>query len=74
MSNAPSRTRRRSARTSLLGNNTFLFMHKTDEPVFTWIPDELVNRLKNTPLHRGKYNFMGPVTKRNETAADSAAT
>lgn len=54
----------------LQGNNAFLFMHKTDEPVFTWIPDELVDRLKNTPLHRGKYYFMGPVTERKETAAD----
>jgi hypothetical protein len=54
----------------LHGNNAFLFMHKTDEPVFTWIPDELVDRLTNTPLHRGKYYFMGPVTERKETAAD----
>lgn len=54
----------------LQGNNAFLFMHKTDEPVFTWIPDELVDRLKKTPLHRGKYYFMGPVTERKETAAD----
>ncbi len=45
-------------------------MHKTDEPVFTWIPDELVDRLKNTPLHRGMYYFMGSVTQRKETAAD----
>ena len=41
----------------LQGNNAFLFMHKTDEPVFTWIPDELVDRLKKTPLERGKYYF-----------------
>jgi len=54
----------------LQGNNAFLFMHKTDEPVFTWIPDELVDRLKNTPLQRGKYYFMGPLTERKETAAD----
>jgi len=43
----------------LQGNNAFLFMHKTDEPVFTWIPDELIHRLKNTPLQRGKYYFIG---------------
>jgi len=54
----------------LQGNNAFLFMHKTDEPVFTWIPDELVARLKNTPLQRGKYYFMGPLSERKETAAD----
>jgi len=54
----------------LQGNNAFLFMHKTDEPVFTWIPDELVDRLKNTALQRGKYYFMGPLTERKETAAD----
>jgi integrase len=54
----------------LQGNNAFLFMHKTNEPVFTWIPDELVERLRNTPLHRGKYYFMGPITERKETAAD----
>ena len=54
----------------LQGNNAFLFMHKTDEPVFTWIPDELVDRLKKTPLERGKYYFMGPLTERKETAAD----
>lgn len=54
----------------LEGNNAFLFMHKTDEPVFTWIPDELVDRLKNIPLQRGKYYFMGPMTERKETAAD----
>jgi integrase len=55
----------------LQGNNAFLFMHKTDEPVFTWIPDELVDRLKKMPLSRGKYYFMGPVTDRKETAADT---
>ena len=54
----------------LQGNNAFLFMHKTDEPVFTWIPDQLVERLKNTTLQRGKYYFMGPLTERKETAAD----
>jgi integrase len=54
----------------LQGNNAFLFMHKTDEPVFTWIPDELVERLKKMPLQRGKYYFMGPLTERKETAAD----
>ena len=51
-------------------NNAFLFMHKTDEPVFTWIPDELVARLRETPLYRGKYYFIGPITERKETAAD----
>ena len=48
----------------LQGNNAFLFMHKTNEPVFTWIPDDLVARLKSLPLQRGKYYFMGPVTER----------
>jgi len=51
-------------------NNAFLFMHKTDEPVFTWIPDELVARLRETPLYRGKFYFIGPITERKETAAD----
>ena len=54
----------------LQGNNAFLFMHKTNEPVFTWIPDDLVARLKSLPLQRGKYYFMGPLTERKETAAD----
>jgi integrase/recombinase XerD len=54
----------------LQGNNAFLFMHKTNEPVFTWIPGDLVARLKSLPLQRGKYYFMGPVTERKETAAD----
>ena len=54
----------------LQGNNAFLFMHKTNEPVFTWIPDDLVARLRSLPLQRGKYYFMGPLTERKETAAD----
>jgi integrase len=54
----------------LQANNAFLFVHKTDEPVFTWIPDELVERLRALPLCRGKYFFLGPVTERKETAAD----
>lgn len=54
----------------LQGNNAFLFMHKTEEPVFTWIPDELVARLRALPLHQGKYFFTGPTSERKETAAD----
>ena len=54
----------------LQGNNAFLFMHKTEEPVFTWLPDDLVARMLDLPLDRGKYFFMGPQTERKETAAD----
>jgi integrase/recombinase XerD len=52
------------------GNNVFLFMHKTGKPLYTWIPDELVDRLRALPPVQGGHLFLGPFSARKETAAD----
>jgi integrase len=37
------------------GNNVFLRMHKTQKPIFTWIPDWLADRLR---ARQGKYGQL----------------
>jgi integrase len=41
------------------GNRALLHMKKTGEPVYTWLPDILIERLRVLPLVRDKYFFMG---------------
>ena len=41
----------------LNGNDVFLMMHETQKPVFTWIPDWLVNRLKARQEKNGPLIF-----------------
>jgi integrase len=55
----------------LKGNDCFLRMHKTDKPVFTWLPDEVVHRLLAMAKVHGSRPFLtlGGST-RMETAAD----
>ena len=44
------------------GNNVFLRMHKTRKPLFTWIPDWLVKRLKTRQKDNGSLIFRCGVT------------
>jgi integrase len=55
----------------LKGNECFLQMHKTDKPLFTWLPDELIHRLWELAEQRGARPFMTPGgSTRMETVAD----
>jgi integrase len=55
----------------LNGNDCFLRMHKTDKPLFTWLPDELVYRMEALAKNRGPRPFMTPGgSMRMETVAD----
>src|SRR5258707_1431567 len=42
------------------GNDCFLRMHKTGKPLFTWLPDELVQRMEAQAIKRGARPFMVP--------------
>jgi integrase len=55
----------------LNGNDCFLWMHKTGKPLFTWLPDEVVHRLRAMAKTHGPRPFMtrGGSTKL-ETVAD----
>ena len=46
----------------LKGNDVFLRMHKTREPLYTWIPDWLVDRLRAREKTHGSRIFMCGVT------------
>ena len=55
----------------LNGNEWSLRMHKTGKPLFTWLPDELVNRLRSMGKQHGNRPFMTPGgSTRIETVAD----
>ena len=42
----------------LNGNDVFLYMHKTGEPLYTWIPDWLVDRLRAREKVKGPLIFI----------------
>lgn len=42
----------------LQGNDCFIRMHKTDGPLFTWLPDEIVERLNALAKKNGSKPFM----------------
>jgi integrase len=55
----------------LKGNDCFLRMHKTGKPVFTWLPDEVVNRLQAVAKVYSSRPFLTPGgSTRMETVAD----
>jgi integrase len=55
----------------LNGNECFLRMHKTHKPLFTWLPDELIHRLRALTKKCGNRPFMTPGgSTRIETVAD----
>ena len=51
------------------GNDVEVRRTKTDEPVFTWIPDFLAERLKALPLRDGKHYFLLGWSQRKQTPA-----
>lgn len=52
------------------GNNVFLRMHKTNKPLFTWIPDWLVARLKARQQQYGPLIFRAGVTLNMKQLSD----
>lgn len=55
----------------LKGNDCFLRMHKTGKPLFTWLPDEVVLRLRALSRVRGSRPFATPGgSLRTETLTD----
>jgi integrase len=51
------------------GNDVEVRRTKTDEPVYTWVPDFLVERLKALPLRDGKHYFLLGWSRKKDTPA-----
>ncbi len=54
----------------LNGNDVFLRMHKTKRPLFTWIPDWLVNRLRSREQIHGSLIFTAGTTRNAKQLCD----
>ena len=54
----------------LKGNDVFLRMHKTKRPLFTWIPDWLVERLRARHKIHGSMIFAAGVTRNAKQLCD----
>ncbi|MGH9606397.1 MAG: tyrosine-type recombinase/integrase [Terracidiphilus sp.] len=54
----------------LTGNDVFLRMHKTKRPLFTWIPDWLVERLRARQRIHGPLIFAAGVTRNAKQLCD----
>jgi integrase len=54
----------------LKGNDVFLRMHKTRRPLFTWIPDWLVERLRARQKGHGPMIFAAGVTRNAKQLCD----
>ena len=54
----------------LKGNDVFLRMHKTKRPLFTWIPDWLVERLQARQRVHGSMIFAAGVTRNAKQLCD----
>lgn len=54
----------------LNGNDVFLRMHKTKRPLFTWIPDWLVERLRARQKVHGSLIFAAGVTRNAKQLCD----
>lgn len=54
----------------LKGNDVFLRMHKTKRPLFTWIPDWLVERLRARQKVHGPIIFAAGVTRNAKQLCD----
>lgn len=54
----------------LKGNDVFLRMHKTRRPLFTWIPDWLVERLRARQTVHGSLIFAAGVTRNAKQLCD----
>ena len=54
----------------LKGNDVFLRMHKTKRPLFTWIPDWLVKRLRARQKIHGSLIFAAGVTQNAKQLCD----
>jgi len=57
-------------RKRLNGNDVFLRMHKTKRPLFTWIPDWLVERLRARQEEHGAMIFAAGVTRNAKQLCD----
>ena len=57
-------------RERLEGNDVFLRMHKTRKPLFTWIPDWLVSRLKEMEQKNGALIFRTGQSLQMQTMAE----
>jgi integrase len=57
-------------RERLEGNDVFLRMHKTRKPLFTWIPDWLVSRLKELEQKNGALIFRTGQSLKMQTMAE----
>lgn len=58
------------AKQRLKGNNVFLRMHQTKRPLFTWIPDWLVERLHAREKNHGSLIFAAGVTRNAKQLCD----
>jgi integrase len=54
----------------LKGNDVFLRMHKTGKPLYTWIPDWLVARLRDRERLHGPRIFLAGVTQNAKQLCD----
>jgi len=54
----------------LKGNDVFLRMHKTKRPLFTWIPDWLVERLRARQKIHGPLIFAAGITRNAKQLCD----
>lgn len=54
----------------LKGNDVFLRMHKTKRPLFTWIPDWLVQRLRARQKVHGSLIFAAGITQNAKQLCD----
>lgn len=54
----------------LKGNDVFLRMHKTKRPLFTWIPDWLVERLRERQKRNGSLIFAAGMTRNAKQLCD----